>query len=247
MEKDNLTIAILTKNSAKTISEALVSAAFADSVVVIDDISSDETVAIAKKAGAVVIVKHYAGFAAKRNAALRHAGQGWIFYLDADEVISSSLATEIEKVVKDNDPGVYAVVRNNVFLGKRMYPDSVERLFHTSVLKEWQGAVHEHPVYEGAVKTLSHHLDHFTHTDIASMLDKTNEWSEIEAQLRIDAHHPPMRWWRYISVSARVWWEQLVKKQVWRYGRAGWFEAYFQMIDKLIVYTKLWEKQQKSM
>jgi glycosyltransferase involved in cell wall biosynthesis len=245
MKNEKLSIIILTNNSALSLHHALDSASFADELVVIDDTSTDNSKEIAEKAGAKVVEYTNTSFAKKRNYGLKRANNEWVLYLDADEVIPDALRKEIRKIINDGIPGVFKVVRENYFLGSRMYPDSVERLFHRSKLKEWVGEVHETAIYEGEAQVLKNPLKHYTHTDITSMLAKTNEWSEIEADLRIKANHPPVQWWRLVRMAVSTGWYQFVSLRLLKYGRAGLFEGYFQIVDKLIMYTKLWERQQK--
>lgn len=239
-----LTVVILTSNSEAKIERAIKSADFADEVLLIDQGSADKTVALATGLGARVVSKSETSFALKRNLGLQEANNDWVFYLDHDEEITPALAQEIMSLIKMNEPGAFLVTRQNYFLGRQMYTDQVERLFHKKLLRGWEGEVHEHPNIVGETNKLIFPLLHYTHTDITSMLAKTNEWSEIEAYLRIKAHHPPVKWWRLVRIAMTVWWDQLVHKKIWKYGREGWFEGYFQMVDKLIVYTKLWERQQ---
>jgi hypothetical protein len=127
-----------------------------------------------------------------------------------------------------------------------MYPDIVERLFHTSLLEKWVNDIHESPIYKGEAQLLDNSLIHHTHRDISSMLEKTNEWSEIEADLRIQANHPPVKWWRLVRMALTTAWKQFISLQLLQHGRAGLFEGYFQIVDKLVVYTKLWERQNEK-
>lgn len=244
MQQVSLTTIVLTKNAAETLEATLRSLAFSESILIIDDGSIDSTLDIASLYKARVI-KAPSGstFAEKRTFALTHVKTKWFIYIDSDEVVTSELAARIAQIVEANTPSAYRVKRRNHFLGTEMYPDYVDRLFHTSVLKGWHGSVHESPKLTEPVKVIEESLIHHTHRSIESMLAKTNEWSEYEAQLRIEAHHPPMAWWRLIRIGLTVWWQQYIGKGLWQYGRAGLFEAYFQMVDKLIVYTKLWELQ----
>jgi len=239
----HLSVIILTHNSENLITRAISSAQFADEIIVIDDHSSDNTQKIVKDFNAKIIHFTSGTFADKRNVGLKQATANWILYLDSDEEITPDLAQEIDQLVKANVPQVYTCKRENYFLGKKMYPDSVERLFHTSLLKRWEGDIHETPLYHGEARLLTHALIHRTHRDITSMLEKTNEWSEIEADLRIKAYHPSIQWWRLVRMAITTGWQQFVRLHLLQYGRAGLFEGYFQIIDKLVVYTKLWEKQ----
>lgn len=239
-----LTIGILTKDSAESLLKTLQSVRFAEEIIVVDNGSTDDTLKIAKKFTKSIFPSSSNSFAEKRNVVLEKATYPWIFYLDADEVVTPNLRMEIAQVVKDDLPKAYFVKRQNYFLGTLMYPDEVERLFHKEVLQHWEGRVHEHPVLTQAADRLSSPLNHFTHTTITAMLTKTNHWSETEAQLRLTANHPSMTWWRLPRIALTYFWQQFIKLKVWRYGRNGIFEGYYQIIDKLIVYVKLWEKQQ---
>jgi glycosyltransferase involved in cell wall biosynthesis len=238
-----ITAGIICKNAAATIEQTLQSLSWVDQIIVADDHSTDRTVDLVKKYTSHIVSVNETSFAEKRNKILRQLQTEWIFYIDADEVVTPELAKEIRQIIVSAGPGSYKVTRQNFFLGTKMYPDSVDRLFHKSVIKGWKGEVHESPVIEGEVKQLRYPLIHHTHTDITSMLAKTNKWSEFEAELRIKAHHPPIAWWRLIRISLTVFWHQFITLGIGRFGRAGIFEGYFQIIDKLIVYTKVWEKQ----
>lgn len=239
----SISVIVLTKNAASTLKRTLDSVGFGTEILVLDDQSSDGTVDMAAEYGCRVISTSGETFAQRRTLGMEKALHPWVLYIDADEVVSDDLRDELMKIVTENTSGVYRLQRRNYFLGTEMYPDAVERLFHKESLQGWEGAVHETPIYSGEVVTLASMLDHYTHRDIQSMLEKTNAWSEVEAKLRLDAKHPPVYWWRLIRIGLTVFWEQFVDKRVWRYGRNGVFEGYFQMVDKLIVYTKLYEMQ----
>jgi glycosyltransferase involved in cell wall biosynthesis len=241
----NISAIIIAKNEQEMIEAALKSLDFVEEIIVIDNDSSDNTVSIAKKYKAKVFYCDADRFDALRDKGLKKAKQDWVLYLDADERISDSLKREIIKVTKSSKFSAYFIKRKNYFLGTRMYDDQVQRLFQRDFLKRWQGQVHETPVYKGETGTLKNYLDHYTHRDIASMLEKTNRWSEIEAKLRFDAHHPPIKVWRIFRIMITEGFNQFAKKKVYKYGLAGWIEGMFQIIDKMIVYIKLWELQQK--
>lgn len=236
----------MTKEAEETLDETLKSVTFTDEILVIDQYSQDRTVDIALRYTTNIHSTSNVSFAKRRNLAIQKCQTDWLLYIDSDEVVTIELASEIGTVIKNNQPGVYALVRDNYFLGKLMYPDSVERLFHLEVLRGWQGEVHESPIITMTPVSLANHLTHNTHRDISSMLNKTNEWSEIEADLLIKANHPKIAWWRLLRIAMTEKWHQFVQLKVGRFKREGVFEGVFQIIDKLIVYTKVWERQQPS-
>lgn len=247
-EKVGLSVLIPARNAAESIEKTLESVVFADEVMVLDNGSIDGTGVLAQKAGASVIQGKSDNFSKLRNRLLEKAKHPFVLYVDADEVVSKKLAERVGTLVRDEKKGVYRIRRVNYFLGKKMYDDYVVRFFDKTCVIGWQGKVHEHIEARVGVKseTIEAPLIHTTHTSITSMLEKTNEWSEVEADLRLQAHHPPISWWRLLRIAGTFFVGNYFGKKLWKYGREGLFEAYFQMVDKVIVYTKLWERQQKT-
>ena len=66
-------------------------------VVIYDTGSSDDTVAICRDAGCRVVVGTWEGFAAARQSVFRLAQAPWIFWLDADEVLTGELRAALEE------------------------------------------------------------------------------------------------------------------------------------------------------
>ncbi len=55
-------------------------------IIVVDDGSDDRTAAVAGELGVRLLRQTHQGVAAARNAGIRAAGQGWIAFLDADDI-----------------------------------------------------------------------------------------------------------------------------------------------------------------
>jgi len=251
----NLSVIILTKNEEGWIEGALKSALFADEIVVIDSGSTDNTLKIARKYRAKIYSSRAKSFSAWRNLGLRKAKGKWIFYLDADERIAPKLKEELKEIISTSESGFdsYVVPRKNFYLGYlfrycHSYPDYQHRFFRKKALLRWEKPLHETPVLakKQAPGKLQHPLWHFTHRDIASMLEKTNKWSLIEAKELLAANHPPMRGWRFFSVLGRSFWKQFICFQCWRDGTKGIIEGLFQVFSNFISYAKLWELQQEK-
>lgn len=239
----DLSVVIITKNAAKTLQAAIESVSWAREVIIIDNQSSDNTIKLAQKSHAKVVTTDTDNFATRRNLGLQNAKYDWILYLDADETVSSSLKSRIRDIIIIGKPNACRIKRENTFLGTKMYPDYVDRLFHKSIIKKWTGKVHESPTLIITARLLDEPLLHTTHTDITSMLEKTNQWTNIEAELLQKANHPPVYWWRLTRMIVTKGWEQIIRKKLLKFKRPGLFEGYFQIINSLITYTKLWEKQ----
>ncbi|WP_304707762.1 glycosyltransferase family 2 protein [Haliea sp. E1-2-M8] len=134
-----MTVIILTKNEERHIDRALGSVAgLADRIFVIDSGSTDNTVEIAVRNGAEVMTHDWTNHATQFNWALAHlpSDTEWVLRLDADEIVTEALATEIKQKLEGQPAltnGVY-ISRRIKFLGRPMrwgglFPVRVMRLF----------------------------------------------------------------------------------------------------------------------
>src|SRR5438105_2784481 len=94
-----LTAIIIAKNSEGLIEECLKSVSFCDESLVIDGGSKDKTISVAKKMGAKVIEEPSNDFAKQRNIGLKHAKGEWVFYIDTDERVTTSLRENIKSQI----------------------------------------------------------------------------------------------------------------------------------------------------
>lgn len=244
-----LSAIIIAKNAENLIVDCIESVEFADEVIVVDNNSTDRTIEIAKKLKAKVVKEDTNDFAKQRNTGLKQAKSDWVFYIDTDERVTPELAREIQKEIEENkEYTAFRVTRQNFYLGNHPWPkqEHLERLFKKSKLKEWYGALHESPRVEGKMGDLGGLLLHYTHRDLTSMLQKTIQWSQVEAQLRFDAHHPPMTWWRFFRVMVTGFYDSYIRQQGYQAGVVGIIESIYQSFSMFVTYARLWELQQKK-
>ena len=247
MNKVTLSAIIIAKNEEQRLAKCMASVSFCDEVIVVDNDSKDNTGDIAVRHGAKVIESKGQDFASIRELGLHEAAGKWVLYIDADEEVPEALQKEIRSAVRSPEVTAYRVKRDTYFLGHHWpYKDMVERLFLKSALKGWHGKLHETPVYTGTTNTLKHPMIHRTHRTLEEMVSKTNDWSEIEAKLRMDAHHPPVVWWRLLRVMFTGFTRSYIDQRGWRAGTVGWIESLYQAFSMFITYAKLWELQQKK-
>ncbi len=249
-ESVTITAIIIAKNEAELIPLCLSGLSWVDEIIVIDNISSDETVSLAKKAGAKVFTVSSNDFSVLRTAGLHHARGTWVLYIDADERVTPALKQEILGIIAAGEKAHitgYYVQRNNIYLG-HPWPtrDKMQRLFLKNAFKGWHGKLHESAEIEGSYGTLTEPLLHYTHRSLEQMAAKTNEWSEVEADLRLQAHHPPVVWWRLIRVFVTGFFATFVAQKGWKAGTVGWIESIYQGFSYVVTYAKLWEKQQTA-
>ncbi|OGG04422.1 hypothetical protein A2W14_01955, partial [Candidatus Gottesmanbacteria bacterium RBG_16_37_8] len=182
-----------------------------------------------------------------RNLGRQKAVNNWLFYLDADEIISRELQAEIIKILANPEFEAYRVIRRNFYLGKKWpYEEKIIRLINKRSLVGWYGPLHESAEISAAVGQLKNPLFHYTHQNLKSMVDKTNLWSEIEADLRIKNSHPPVVWWRFIRVMITAFSNSYFKQAGFKAGTVGLIESIYQAFSIFITFAKLWEKQSKK-
>jgi glycosyltransferase involved in cell wall biosynthesis len=157
----SLTVVILTKNEARHIVRAIESVrGISSRIVVVDSGSSDETVALAKSAGADILTHPFVTQAKQFNWTLDQLRRDtdWVLRLDADEIVSSDLANEIAARLDTLSDTVAAVSlkRRIAFLGHSIrwggvFPIHIVRLFRFGQAKSEDRWMDEHIVTDGRI------------------------------------------------------------------------------------------------
>lgn len=134
-----LTVIILTFNEEQHIARAIDSVReIAERVIVVDSSSTDNTRKIATEAGAEILQNPWTNHATQFNWALDQVtgAVDWVLRLDADEVVTPELASEINRslVTLDKDIEGVVVSRRITFLNRPiryggLFPVRVLRLF----------------------------------------------------------------------------------------------------------------------
>lgn len=250
MQKLPITVIILTKNEQEMISNCIETVPWAQEVIVIDTQSTDQTVQLAKRAGAIVYTTDKESFADRRNYGLTKVRTPWLMYLDADERTSPELVHEIEKTIQQDNISAITLTRQNVHYGKIMEHggwehDTVTRIFKTQDFKGWTGKIHESAEFSGEVAILKEPLIHLTHRNMVDGLYKTIAWTGVEAELLYEAKHPPVKVSTLLRKSFMEFYRRAFVYKGRKDGIQGWIEALTQGMNKFIVYERLWELQQK--
>jgi glycosyltransferase involved in cell wall biosynthesis len=96
-----VSIVILTKNEAENLPRLAASIPWCDDVHVVDSLSTDETLAVAKSLGMQTWTNPFRGFGDQRNWALANCAirHPWILFLDADETSTPAFAAALGEAI----------------------------------------------------------------------------------------------------------------------------------------------------
>jgi glycosyltransferase involved in cell wall biosynthesis len=238
---------IIARNEQTRIAECISHLTWASEILVIDNGSDDDTISVAKRHGATVIVDKTKDFAQIRNKGVQAAGGKWVLYVDADETVTDALREEILRIIHGDTASVaFFIPRKNYYLGAP-WPtkDGMVRLILKKALVSWKGILHEHPQVNGHIGKTNNYFIHHTHRTLSEMVEKTNEWSASEAKLRLDHGHPTVSWWRLLRVMVTGFLHSYIKENGWRAGTVGLIESMYQGFSMFITYAKLWELQKE--
>jgi len=249
MKNHALTAIILAKNEEQMLANCLETLKWVDQVIVVNDGSTDRTVEIAENFGAKVIHFEHSSFARLRNQPLKQVETDWLMYIDPDERITPTLAKEIMVRIETGNYQAFTFKRKNICYGQEFnhggwQNDEVTRVFQKQALKEWQGQVHESPVYEGQNFTLTTPLIHLTHRNTQDNLRKSAEWTRIEAELLVKADVSPVKFFTLLRKGGMEFFRRAIMQKGYKDGMAGLVEALVQGLNKIMVYIQVWELQQ---
>lgn len=183
-----VSVCVICFNEERNIRRCLESVVWADEIIVVDSLSQDKTVRIARAYTDKVYERAWTGYANQKNFALSKATGEWVVSLDADEEVSSPLCGEIEGVITSrNAEAGYRIPRRSFYQGRWInhsgfYPDRQLRLFKRSRGRWVGGRVHERVAVDGEVGDLTKDLLHYPYKgNISGMLSTIDEFAELKA------------------------------------------------------------------
>jgi len=183
-----LAAVILTYNEAADIAACIESLRWADATVVFDSFSTDDTVEIARTAGAQVLQHPFTDFAQQRNAALEAVKADWIFFVDADERATPGLAAEVRRVIEREENGWWVPRHNYIFgrltKGAGWYPDYQMRLLRRGCARyDPARAVHELVILDGEHGWLTQPLLHYNYATLAEFIARQERYTDYDARI----------------------------------------------------------------
>ena len=246
---------VITRNEERNLQAFLDNVSkVASEIIVVDDGSTDGTIAITKNAGDHVRLIQHAmtddnGFAGQRNVGIEQATGDWILNMDCDERLSIALVEEILSVLPQSKLNAYRYQRLNYFLHRPMHhggwaswnrPQIARRGLH-----RFEGRLHETCVVDGGnvcigqMQGVMHHLNDF---DLEKRFNKSAQYTLMEADRIVQAHQRVTSWdlcWR----PAREFLKKYLMQKGFLEGVPGFIAAAHSGTATFRAYALAWDRQ----
>lgn len=201
-----VSVFLIARNEADRIGPTIAAViGWADEVLVVDSGSTDDTVAIAGRAGARVVFNAWPGYGRQKRFAEEACRNDWVLNLDADELVPPALAAEIAALFASRggpDRDAYRIRIAEVFPGERApialaYTLSPVRLYRRSRGRYSASPVHDRVELEPGATTgrLRAPIHHFSVRSLGDQLAKLNRYSDQQAD-DLDARGIVIPTWR---------------------------------------------------
>ncbi len=249
--KAPLSVVIIAKNEENRLEDCLKSASFAAEIVVLDDMSTDNTVALAKKYTDKVSQRAMDIEGRQRNYAYDQASQPWVLSLDADERITPELAAELTKITTENNPEfvcysipIKTFIGDEWIEGAGYYPAAKTRLFRKGQFKYEEARVHPRVIYQGKCGHLKGDILHYSCRTLEQWIGKFNRETTLEADKWITDG-------RKVSMgnSLRKTFDRFFKnyfmKDGWKHGFMGFLMSVFHGLYQLFAFAKYREMKKQ--
>ena len=161
--------------------------AVVDEIVLVDSLSSDKTLEIARKHTDNIFEQKFLGHIEQKNLAVEKASNDWILSLDCDERLSEDLQQSILSIKDQLDNAdAYCMSRKTFYVYRWLnhcwYPDIKTRLFNRNT-SHWGGTnPHDHVITDGNnIVRLKGDIQHYSFDSISDHLQTIDKFTEIGA------------------------------------------------------------------
>ncbi len=189
-----ISVLILTKNEEQDLPGCLQSVAWCDDVHVFDSFSNDDTVNIARNAGAKLTQRVFDNWSAHQNWGLKNIPfkYPWVLYIDADERVSDSLKQVLLSFDPAKTDAVACEIRrrdfawNGTWLKHAQISPFYLRFFQPSKMR-YERLVNPVSVPDGPVIRLEGYLDHYPFSKgIRFWLQRHLGYADMEAEMQME-------------------------------------------------------------
>jgi glycosyltransferase involved in cell wall biosynthesis len=252
-KKEKLTALIITYNEMGYIEKCIDSVSFADEIIVVDSFSTDGTFNFLKDHPKVKVIQNpFENFTAQKSFALKQATNDWVLFLDADEIVSTSLQMEIsETVSSDTEIAAFWFYRQFMFKNEKLnysgwQTDKNYRLFRKSKASFSDcKIVHETLDVDGTSGILKEKLIHYCYKNHEDYKGKMLKYGRLKA---IESFYREKKY-SYAMMIAKTSWKffnHYILRLGFLDGKKGFIICYLNSLGVLERYRELKKLEQKN-
>jgi glycosyltransferase involved in cell wall biosynthesis len=223
-----------------------------DEIVLVDNGSTDDTIAIAKQYGAKVFHQDWLGYGPQKNVAISHTSHNYILQIDCDERLDETLAQSILREKAKGLQGAYEIPFLHNYYGKFIrhglqFPDKKLRLWNKQDFVWDNREVHESLLMPAnyLVCKLKGFMLHYTYTTLAQHIAKSNRYS-TEGANQLFAKDKNTHWWKIWASPFFTFLNAYFFKLGLLDGWHGFIIAVMESTTTFMKYAKLWEMNQTT-
>jgi len=240
------------RNEAENLSKCLRSIKdLVDEIIVVDMKSTDNSVAVAKDAGAKVFsYKPMKYVEPARNFALSKANGKWILLLDPDEYLNKTLKKELKSITNRSDIDYVKIPRQNMIFGKwikhaNCWPDYLIRFFKKGSVN-WQKEIHSQPITKGNGLTLLDSeklaIKHDNYQTVTQFITRAIRYSSVQAE-ELEIQDYKIKTSDFILKPIQEFNSRFFFAEGYKDGLHGLVFCLLQAFAIGLIYIRLWEKQ----
>jgi glycosyltransferase involved in cell wall biosynthesis len=160
-------------------------------IVVVDSGSTDDTVAVARAAGARVVMQPWLGYGRQKRFGEDQCSGPWLLNLDADEVVPPALAAEIRELFAQGEPPhrAYRVHIADQFPGRTAPGRFAHGPIPVRLYRKDAGRYRDSPVHDRVVLApgvtvgrLRERIHHRSMRSLSHQVEKMNHYSSMQAE-----------------------------------------------------------------
>lgn len=247
----SISVFIIAKNEADNLKLSLPKLYWCDDIILINDNSTDDTVAIAEHFGCKVYNRAFDGFGTQKQFAVSKTSHQWVLNIDADEVLSNELIEEILKLnLNSTNIAGYTIPIRHVFLGKVFLHGKESKFYHLRLFNKNFGnfddaKVHEKVKLNGAVKPFENVVLHYSYKDLKHYFEKFNHYTSIGALKLKEKGKQRNLIFTFASFPFYFIKHYLIYANILN-GKAGFIWSYLNALYHVVKYLKLHELNSKK-
>lgn len=157
-------------------------------IIVLDTGSTDHTIDILNELNVTLYQSDWKGYAKSKKECFSYANQPWIFWLDADEVLTEPFLEDLINKFNNlkNEEG-FEINRKVYFEEKWIshgcwFPDWNLRIFKRNSWQMKEKKVHESVQVNGKVGKINSFIEHHSFTSWQDLSDKSNKYARLWAE-----------------------------------------------------------------